>query len=163
MTLARLIYTSRATTQLSRDTLTAIITKARDKNRKLDITGVLLYGGGRFLQVLEGDVFVIASLYDKIKDDHRHADCSQLGLAPTRKRLFRDWRMALVNLDHAAGMERRPLQILAKLTEALDGVDLDRVMASLLREFVVQCGGMPGGTLKPTPAAKPAEAGAKAA
>ena len=138
---ARLIYTSRAAIRMTRRQVQDLAVRARDKNRRLDVTGILLFGGGRFLQILEGDEPTISGLYDQIRADPRHTDCTLLTLGPASTRLFSGWRMALINLDMLDQMERRPLRMAARLSEALDGLELDRVIATMIRDFVRLCGG----------------------
>ncbi len=44
----------------------------KENNIKLDITGVLIYKNGNFLQIIEGEDNKVYSLYDKICIDKRH-------------------------------------------------------------------------------------------
>ena len=50
-----LIYASSATKAMSQDELKALLAKARTNNQRDNITGMLLYNDGNFLQVLEGE------------------------------------------------------------------------------------------------------------
>lgn len=49
-----LIYTSYAIEPFDEAKLIELLKKARENNRLLDITGMLLYVNGKFMQVLEG-------------------------------------------------------------------------------------------------------------
>lgn len=42
------------------------------KNARVDVTGMLLYHGRTFFQVLEGDRGVVEPLFDRIGKDKRH-------------------------------------------------------------------------------------------
>jgi len=69
-----LIYASSAAKALTQLQLDDLLTKARQNNSKLDITGMLIYTGGHFIQVLEGKEYVVKKLYDTIRKDKRHKD-----------------------------------------------------------------------------------------
>jgi hypothetical protein len=53
--LIQLLYSSKATTALSPAELTAILDKSVANNQARQITGLLLYRDGCFLQLLEGE------------------------------------------------------------------------------------------------------------
>jgi len=77
-------------------------------NEQLGITGVLLYGGGRFFQLLEGDADAIESLYlGKIALDPRHAGCMVLLNEPCDRRLFPNWSMGRLFLQQEKGAAQR--------------------------------------------------------
>lgn len=69
-----LIYASTATRAFTELQLNDLLTKFRLNNIKLNITGMLIYTGGHFLQVLEGEEKVVKKLYDAIRKDKRHKD-----------------------------------------------------------------------------------------
>ncbi|MFN3628218.1 MAG: BLUF domain-containing protein, partial [Parvibaculum sp.] len=52
--IACLTYKSLATASPSKSDLHALVGKARNRNRKLGVTGMLMYEGGSFVQTLEG-------------------------------------------------------------------------------------------------------------
>lgn len=94
-----LMYVSSARRKLAPADLAELLTRARAKNSRLGITGMLLYKAGLFLQVLEGDSDRVRELYDTIARDDRHRACSVVmeGVLPERR--FSDWSMAFRNLD----------------------------------------------------------------
>jgi hypothetical protein len=57
-----------------KDDLMDILTTARLNNALLGVTGMLLYTGKNFIQVLEGDEKVIEALTADIRKDSRHKD-----------------------------------------------------------------------------------------
>ncbi|HEY5718903.1 MAG TPA: BLUF domain-containing protein, partial [Gammaproteobacteria bacterium] len=61
--LYRLIYVSSATVELSLVQLNQLLQRARTKNAALEITGLLLYCDGSFLQLLEGPQGAVEQLY----------------------------------------------------------------------------------------------------
>lgn len=50
-----LIYGSSSTDRFSEADLVPLLQQAREKNQRLNVTGMLLYRDGNFLQVLEGE------------------------------------------------------------------------------------------------------------
>ena len=92
--LLRLVYSSRATNEMSFNRVLTIIAKSRSANKVRDITGMLLYDRGVFLQTLEGPVGAVRGLYDAIARDPRHHDLKLLLEEPVTTRLFTDWSMA---------------------------------------------------------------------
>jgi hypothetical protein len=97
--LINLIYGSSAIHPMTDAELAEILTKAREKNKRLDITGMLLYRGGNFLQVLEGDKEVVVPLYEVIKLDHRHHLTQLYTVRQVTERHFGEWEMGFTHLD----------------------------------------------------------------
>ena len=94
-----LIYGSTAAHSLTDTELMGILRKAREKNHRLGITGMLLYRGGNFLQVLEGEEQAVTELYTVIRQDSRHRNIELIGKRPIQKRAFDEWEMGFVNID----------------------------------------------------------------
>ena len=61
--LLRLIYTSRSSVPFDEASLENLLEKARLNNYHTGITGVLSFGNGFFLQVLEGPERELVNLY----------------------------------------------------------------------------------------------------
>lgn len=95
-TLLRIIYTSRASIPFDDVSLNSLLDQARSSNYHAGITGVLSFGHGFFLQVLEGPEARLISLYSKILNDRRHRDCQIIDMAFTHQRLFCNWTMGFV-------------------------------------------------------------------
>ncbi|WP_127471499.1 BLUF domain-containing protein [Thiomicrorhabdus aquaedulcis] len=92
--LIEIAYTSRAPKLFNATELLDLLKKARRYNQRHDITGMLLYKNGSFLQVLEGESDVVEALFAKIKLDFRHYDVLKLYQNPLEQRNFSDWAMA---------------------------------------------------------------------
>ena len=71
--LVRLLYASRAV-DTTADAIESILHQSRDHNPISGVTGVLCYGGGIFLQAIEGGRMAISELYGHIQRDKRHKD-----------------------------------------------------------------------------------------
>ena len=99
MPLHNLVYVSLATEDMSDETLKKILNKARTKNEGLDITGMLLYRDGFFMQVLEGEKDMIENLFERISLDARHRDLIVINRKPIKQRSFPDWKMGFNEID----------------------------------------------------------------
>lgn len=97
-----LIYISSSVKSLTDTELLEILQTSRKNNKSKDITGMLLYKGGNFMQVLEGPDETVDSLFEKVKMDPRHKDVILLSREQTRLRHFAKWEMGFLNLDNSA-------------------------------------------------------------
>lgn len=94
MTLYNLVYISRASYPLSDQDLINILVVSRNRNASLGITGMLLCRGDVFMQVLEGEINAVRTLYyGKITLDKRHTDCHVLAEEFITERSFPKWEM----------------------------------------------------------------------
>jgi hypothetical protein len=96
--LVRLIYASRAADPQSSEATEAILSQSRSHNPARGITGILCYGGGIYLQALEGGRAPVNELYGHIQRDPRHKDVVLLSYDEIDERSFGGWTMGLVNL-----------------------------------------------------------------
>ena len=95
----QLVYASAATTRFSEDELIDLLGVSRKNNAELNVTGMLLFQDGSFLQVLEGDQEKVERLYKKIEQDRRHGSVVLLLRRDVDERGFGDWSMGYVNVD----------------------------------------------------------------
>jgi Sensors of blue-light using FAD len=101
MPLSNLIYVSSARSGLGSSDLQAILDVSLRNNERLELTGMLLYAGGNFMQVLEGEAEAIGQVFAAIIRDLRHHDLVVLEEGPISARSFADWRMGFRALDAA--------------------------------------------------------------
>ena len=97
--LYELLYTSVAKWKMSSLELTDLLEQSRNKNLKLNITGLLVYHSGEFMQVLEGEKETILELYDTITNDERHTSVKTFWESSISERGFSNWAMAFVNTE----------------------------------------------------------------
>ena len=97
-----IIYTSKATTHVTPEMVELISETSARNNRLIGVTGLLLYGSGNYLQVMEGDAEHVGPLFQRIQKDSRHTDCKVLHRQPTGKRYFEGWQMGILNHDNGA-------------------------------------------------------------
>ena len=98
--LVRLLYVSRAVDKdCSKSAIESILDASRAHNLHNGITGVLCYGGGVFLQAIEGGRDAVNKLYNHIVADERHSDVVLLHYEEISERRFGGWTMGQVNLS----------------------------------------------------------------
>ena len=97
--LVRLLYVSRALDPDASAATDAILAVAREHNMANGITGILCYGGGIYLQAIEGGRTQVNNLYAQIVSDKRHTDVVLLNYEEIAERRFGGWTMGQVNLS----------------------------------------------------------------
>jgi len=94
-----LIYGSTAVKPMTEAEILELLEKARVKNERLGISGLLLYHDGNFLQVLEGEDQTVKELFEEIKQDERHHSVMEFGTYPVPERRFASWEMGFLNIQ----------------------------------------------------------------
>ncbi|MDF7814799.1 BLUF domain-containing protein [Hymenobacter sp. YC55] len=88
-----IIYMSRGVGSMSETDLRTLLQQARSENERQGITGALVYGDGQFMQIIEGEESVLATLYAKLLQDPRHINVVKLADKQILQRSFEDWSM----------------------------------------------------------------------
>ncbi|HSW20004.1 MAG TPA: BLUF domain-containing protein [Ramlibacter sp.] len=96
--LVRLLYCSRAVDP-SPVAIESILAQARQHNPVSGITGILCYGGGIFLQAIEGGRMQVSDLFGHIQKDARHKEVALLHYEEISERRFSGWTMGTVNMN----------------------------------------------------------------
>lgn len=122
-------YTSAAVRLPTRSELDCLVLKARQRNLRESITGVLLYYDGAFLQCIEGPKAGLDRVYASICADPMHHRISELVHEPIPRREFREWSMALcfIGGDLRA---RRDESLQARLVPCEDTTSASRHLVS---------------------------------
>jgi hypothetical protein len=94
-------YVSSAATLFTHSELTELLEKSRVNNAALDISGMLLYKDGNFMQVIEGEEDAVRRLYDKVARDPRHRGLITLLQGTLTERQFPGWSMGFRDLRAA--------------------------------------------------------------
>ncbi len=132
--LVRLLYASRAV-DTSNEAIDTILSQSRVSNPACGITGILCYGGGIFLQAIEGGRMAVSDLFGHIQKDIRHKDVVLLHYEEISERRFGGWTMGQVNmsrintsilLKYAERPELDPYSVSGKVSLAL----LEELMAT---------------------------------
>ncbi|HSG62606.1 MAG TPA: BLUF domain-containing protein [Pseudomonadales bacterium] len=107
--LQQLVYVSRTNVHWGDDDLFKFLANIRPKNQSRHVTGMLLFDGSAFLQILEGESATLCELFALIQRDTRHDGIVTILEKPIAKRQFPDWSMGFeqVNaerLNHIDGL-----------------------------------------------------------
>lgn len=94
-------YVSTAKSPFSEEQLLALLEKSRENNAKFDITGMLLYRSGNFMQAIEGPADAARQLYSNIRRDPTHHNIITLIDEPIAERNFGNWHMGFANLSNS--------------------------------------------------------------
>ncbi|MBM4201884.1 MAG: BLUF domain-containing protein [Gammaproteobacteria bacterium] len=97
--LQSLVYVSAAVERFADDELEELLTRARHKNARLGVTGLLLYFDGNFMQYLEGAPVTVRTLFEEISRDRRHHRIMTIVDEPVAGREFGAWAMAYRAVD----------------------------------------------------------------
>lgn len=111
-----LVYISSAVRLLEDRELQQLADACRRNNASHGITGMLLYKGGNFMQLLEGEEAAVLELYGVIQQDARHKDVTLIRSGELTQRNFADWSMGFCNMDQAGDQPRYGDYIRQQLT-----------------------------------------------
>ena len=89
----RLLYISTSRETITPEMLADILRVSRRNNGAAGITGLLIVGGRRFLQALEGPENAVRTAYERIARDPRHFAVVQLACDTVDERQFAGWAM----------------------------------------------------------------------
>ena len=105
--LIQLIYRSRSIHAFGADELRQLGAELTARNQGLQVSGLLLYDGAYFLQVLEGDEARVDGVYAAVLNDARHTDIVLLLRDPIPRSHFEGFQMTTLDVrtaqDPAAG------------------------------------------------------------
>ena len=98
----QIIYASAAKVSFSHKNLVGLLRIARERNTAAEISGMLLYHSGSFLQVLEGPEKQVDALYAKVQKDPRHNKCLLILRRTIQEKEFENWSMGFVDMAQVA-------------------------------------------------------------
>lgn len=128
--LSQLFYVSRSLA--SPDDVQAILVEARRFNAQAQVTGVLLFSGGHFAQVIEGPAHTIAGLIAAIERDHRHEAVTRLLERTALQRMHAEWCMGYAE---SPGVDEL-LQVLLYPPAPIDAGRAERLLMQLFGKVV---------------------------
>ncbi|MDN7127401.1 diguanylate phosphodiesterase [Pseudidiomarina sp. 1APR75-33.1] len=118
-TLTHIIYVSTASDIFNVEQLPALLEECRARNQRVGVTGMLMFSGNSFFQIIEGDESVVQAVYSKIETDPRHYNVVKILEEPISKRAFGEWILRFCVVDQEALTE-----LGADYDEMLDEVPL---------------------------------------
>ena len=112
-------YVSNCSEDLNHQQIEDLLKFCRDKNKSLDIKGILLYSGKNFFQIMEGERRVVLDLYKKIREDPRHYGLIQVIGRDIEGGCLNDYKADIINDEpNKPGVPREYI-------EAIQGLPLD--------------------------------------
>ena len=118
----QLLYLSNAKPELKQAELDKILEVSRRNNPSRDITGLLVFANGVFIQVLEGPSSEVTNLFETICDDTRHQEVAMLGEYVGQERIFSKWSM---------GFLQSTFDELTRITDSPNMIGRDDVLSLL--------------------------------
>lgn len=82
-----------------------ILIKSRANNTRNNISGILLFRNGIFIQLLEGPIEIVDKTYEKIQKDPRHIQVTELARIYGGARIFSSWDMAYKEVDDSCDLK----------------------------------------------------------
>ena len=131
----QIAYFSTATVRQSAEVLHDILTGSRRRNARDDISGLLVAGGNRYMQVIEGPEREMEALWTAIRADQRHCAVAELLRRPTETRSFEGWNMAFRREERLGAFDSFP-QTLKFLTREVEDQALRRQIELFARSFI---------------------------
>ena len=98
--LFHLIYVSTAVVSMNDSDLVNLLRQCRASNERHQITGMLLYKNGHFMQVLEGEEAKVIEVFSDVEKDMRHKSVDILRAEYIQHRDFPDWTMGFMNINN---------------------------------------------------------------
>jgi len=129
--LIQLVYVSRAKQKFTASDVTDLLSKARSSNKQGSITGMLLYDGQSFMQVIEGERQEVLDLYARIKRDPRHDSLVHVFDKSIPKRQFPNWSMGYQDMSDEMQAEVEGLNDFFSSKSCLADVDYGRALRIL--------------------------------
>lgn len=96
------------------EVLEEIVNVAKVENAKRQITGVLFYLNGVFLQIIEGEEALLRQLMSNIEKDKRHSNIEYLIDTKVEQRGFQKWNMDSFHLDSKQKISRDTIKDLTE-------------------------------------------------
>jgi hypothetical protein len=97
-----IIYLSAGTQWFDETELRNILAISHVNNSRNNITGLLLYGEGNFIQLLEGEEAIVQQTFERISADPRHTGITHIAGGTLNERNFPAWSMGFKSIDAAS-------------------------------------------------------------
>ncbi|MEM7663357.1 MAG: BLUF domain-containing protein [Pseudomonadota bacterium] len=130
----QIVYRSKATLDITPEVIGDILAVAQENNIRLAVTGLLLYGDGVFMQVLEGSPESTDEIYARIRQDRRHCDVRDIYTGYADSRAYPDWQMACRPLVPATRPDEDVFQRATDILDQYEGASAIDI-GSFMRSF----------------------------
>src|SRR5471030_2937955 len=129
----RIFYLSHAACLISDGHVQDILATSHRNNPHLGGTGVLMFAGGMFAQILEETGQPVLRLYVKVMADRRESDCTILHGSPASERIFQKWARGVI---HTAPLEFQEIMDLkARRQEVVNAKVFSDAMIGFVRQL----------------------------
>ncbi len=115
--------------------LASIVASSQKNNPAAEITGVMFFQRGRFLQFVEGEESAVRTLIAKIESDARHTSIEFLFDEPIPGRGLAQWNMDCFQLDSQQDLEVNHLKLIRDGYQKVLKADTAAIVA-LYKDFV---------------------------
>ncbi len=131
-----IMYISKATVVVPQDELIEMVVQWRRNNERDKITGMLLYSGDHYVQLIEGPVENLKKLFSKITQDYHHTDIIKLADGVITQRSFADWTMGFESVaeESLAGIKGYVNPVSAHFEDSLPEQEEDSPV-TVLKQF----------------------------
>lgn len=126
-----IVYISNAINLLKEKKLDELFLQSLKNNTSKDITGILLYKEGTFIQILEGKELVVKQLFENISKDSRHNHLTKILDRGIQKRLFNDYKTGFSTLNNNEQVDELEMYLKNK-----DGTSHSHAVLALLSPFL---------------------------
>jgi hypothetical protein len=116
----QIVYISTARRPFTDAELEELLAVSRRNNRLVGVTGLLVAGGRRFLQAIEGPESSVAATMARIAADPRHFAIVELNRCSIAQRVFGEWEMAFQKGGEGAGAGSGATASLSELLKPID-------------------------------------------
>lgn len=130
-----LIYSSKESESTTELELKQIMEQSEKNNKRQNITGLLIYFHGTFIQMLEGTEKDVLETFGRIENDPRHEQIIKLFSGETDKRHFPNWKMALQVVDEETFKKIESYESLSEGDLFLQHMTDDNMGLKMLRYF----------------------------
>lgn len=130
-----LLYASSAVERFSDEQLEALLEVSRRNNETVNVSGMLLYYDGSFIQYIEGEKADVETLFERISLDSRHFGVFVLDKGDISTRALPHWKMGYTSLS---AEDEKTLGAFDLTKEALElelDPELPRSVLSMMRTF----------------------------
>jgi len=134
----QLIYLSKR--KCSDEEIAKIMEKSVEKNKRLGITGFLIYSDEYFLQCLEGEKDTVNKLYETIKKDDRHSNIFLISIRLIQQRDFPGWSMGQKRVDISkieldTKLSEQEMQQFRNILEGMEDNNAINIMKKLIEKI----------------------------
>lgn len=126
-----IVYISNSVTLMENKHLDELFYQSIENNKFNNVTGILLYKEGTFIQILEGNEEALNNLFNTIQQDSRHNNIMTVLDKMNTKRLFTKFRAGLSSLNNA-----RQLNILETFLRNRKDSSYSQTLLALLGPFL---------------------------